>query len=162
MACCCLDCPPKRPPLLSQGPSRFSFYGKKKKKQCFRWRTSMTRLLMSDWKVTLRLCCWVETFPPSLRGREKERERKNESEGAGAVRQAAVCPQDAHKYPCKLQFKRNQYKWQVANATIWGSNEGVLAGGLENTQITANWLSGVEVQVWGKCVCTDTHAQQGQ
>lgn len=162
MACCCLDCPPKRPPLLSQGPSRFSFYDKKKKKQCFRWRTSMTRLLMSDWKVTLRLCCWVETFPPSLRGREKERERKNESEGAGAVRQAAVCPQDAHKYPCKLQFKRNQYKWQVANATIWGSNEGVLAGGLENTQITANWLSGVEVQVRGKCVCTDTHAQQGQ
>jgi len=30
--------------------------------------------------------------------------------GAGAVRQAAACPRDTHKYPCKLQFKRNQYK----------------------------------------------------
>lgn len=61
---------------------------------------------MSDWKVTLRPCCRVKTFPPSLRGRERgERER-----GRGAVRQDAACPQDAHKYPCKLQFKRNQYE----------------------------------------------------
>lgn len=54
-------------------------------------------------------------------------EGQREERGWGAGRQAAACPQDTHKYPCKLQFKRNQYKWQVANATIWGSNEGVLA-----------------------------------
>lgn len=44
-----------------------------------------------------------------LRGSERAKESE-ESEEAGAVRQAAACPQDAHKYPCKLQFKRNQYK----------------------------------------------------
>lgn len=73
---------------------------------------------MSVWKVTLRMCCWVVTLPPGLGAERRER-------GCRAGHQAAICPQDTHKYPCKLQFKRNQYKWQVANATIWGSNEGV-------------------------------------
>lgn len=74
---------------------------------------------MSVWEVTLRICCWVETLPPGQGAERRER-------GWRAGHQAAICPQDTHKYPCKLQFKRNQYKWQVANATIWGSNEGVL------------------------------------
>jgi len=91
----------------------------------------MTHLLMSDWKVNLRLCCRVEAFPPARGGERAERAEREGGGGGGAgvVRHAAACPQDAHKYPCKLQFKRNQYKWQVANATIWVSNEGVLAGG---------------------------------
>lgn len=117
---------------------------------------------MSDWKVTLRPCCRVKTFPPSLRGRERgERER-----GRGAVRQDAACPQDAHKYPCKLQFKRNQYEWQVANATIWGSNEGMLAvgGGAARAYIDNSKTGrvGAEVRVRGTCMCTHTHTHQGR
>lgn len=87
---------------------------KKKRKHCFSWQK------MQDGKVTLRLSGWAETFPHGWRGRVWW------ETGWGAGHQAAACPQDTHKYPCKLQFKRNQYKWQVANATIWGSNEGVL------------------------------------
>lgn len=42
-------------------------------------------------------------------GGERGRVRVGEVGGGGTPR-PQLCPQDTHKYPCKLQFKRNQYK----------------------------------------------------
>lgn len=81
------------------------------------------------------------------------------------VRQAAACPQDSHKYPCKLQFKINQYTWQVANATIWAVMKVCCQGGQQYSQITAErGQSGLKVQVGWKSTQTHahTHTWQGQ
>lgn len=154
--------PPKDPLYLHRAPAALVFMIRKRKSSAFAeepaWHVCWCQIEKSLWGFVVG---WKHFLPASGAGRKRERERtRARVPGPSARLQSAL------RTPTNIHVNCSLREINISDKLPMPLSGAVMKvcwrGGLENTQITANWLSGVEVQVRGKCVCTDTHAQQGQ